>query len=226
MIFFSGWQLTKSNWRLKNNILILALFMFQCTHTTLSHPKHTKFECNHCLLSHLNLKFYDRHRKKRQREDNGFTQREYTLVGQTMELNMASWSKGKNICDIWIFTSDCQWNISYLLRFDALLLALRSGLVLVLVFLLWNNLKMPTTLRGWVGIAFFSVLFEPRIIIILTGMVILSIGWVVLWIFLTLIKGDCEIRISIKSRIDLFLRFDSMNCSGSVAEKIFRIGIK
>lgn len=64
MIFFSGWQLTKSNWRLKNNILILALFMFQCTHTTLSHPQHTIFECNHCLLSHLNLKFYDRHRKK------------------------------------------------------------------------------------------------------------------------------------------------------------------
>lgn len=47
----------------------------------------------------------------------------------------------------------------------------------------------------------FLVLFEPRIIILLTGMVMVSIGWVALWLFWHLLKviAKFEFRLSHES---------------------------
>lgn len=64
--------------------------------------------------------------------------------------------------------------------------------------------KMTTTLRGWVGFVLcsaFLVLFEPRIIILLTGMVMVSIGWVALWLFWHWLKviAKFEFRLSHES---------------------------
>lgn len=161
------------------------------------------------------------------KKDNGFTQRERYPVGANgIDYGESRKNQGEGK-KLWLLNIHIRLSMEYFIlikircSFDGP--AIESGSCSY-VFVVKQSQNDNDDLVLYYTLLFFSVIWATNNNTHGDGD---GFHWLSRFVnILTLIKGDCEIRISIKSRIDSFLYFDSMNCSGSAAEKVFRIGIK